>query len=133
MPKAEPFDIEAALAIYLESRPDKTNIAEMLRGLAKNGAEKHARAALKMWISLGERGRHKTILEPPDPGPIEPGRPIRLELDHYYLNDIAGLENPTSEAIARWIWRRLKSLLPQLSKITLWETCNAGCVYRGED
>ena len=59
--------------------------------------------------------------------------PIRLELDHYYLNDVAGLENPTSEVIARWIWQRLKPVVPKLSKITLWETCNAGCVYRGED
>lgn len=59
--------------------------------------------------------------------------PIRLELDHYYLNDIEGLENPTSEVIARWIWQRLKPKLPQLSKVTLWETCNAGCVYKGEE
>jgi 6-pyruvoyltetrahydropterin/6-carboxytetrahydropterin synthase len=59
--------------------------------------------------------------------------PVRRVLDHYYLNDIAGLENPTSEAIARWIWRRLKPSLPQLSKVKIWETCTAGCVYRGED
>jgi 6-pyruvoyltetrahydropterin/6-carboxytetrahydropterin synthase len=59
--------------------------------------------------------------------------PVRLELDHYYLNDIQGLENPTSEVIARWIWQRLKPKLPQLIKVTLWETCNAGCVYRGEE
>ncbi len=59
--------------------------------------------------------------------------PVRLALDHRYLNDIEGLENPTSEVIARWIWTRLKPELPQLSKIKIWETCNAGCVYRGED
>lgn len=60
-------------------------------------------------------------------------RPILDELDHNYLNEIEGLENPTSEVIARWMWQRLKSVLPQLSKIVLRETCNAGCVYRGED
>ena len=58
--------------------------------------------------------------------------PIRLELDHYYLNDIEGLENPTSEVIARWIWARLKPRLPGLSRILLFETCTAGCEYRGD-
>ncbi|MBX3458557.1 MAG: 6-carboxytetrahydropterin synthase QueD [Planctomycetes bacterium] len=60
-------------------------------------------------------------------------RPILDTLDHNYLNEIEGLENPTSEVIARWMWQRLKRVLPQLSKIVLRETCNAGCVYRGED
>ena len=59
--------------------------------------------------------------------------PIRRELDHHYLNDIGGLENPTSEIIARWIWQRLKPALPGLGEIRVWETCTAGCVYRGED
>ena len=60
-------------------------------------------------------------------------RPIYDRLDHYYLNDIPGLENPTSENLARWIWQRLKPALPQLSQLTLWETCTSGCAYRGED
>lgn len=60
-------------------------------------------------------------------------RPILDQLDHHFLNEIDGLENPTSENIARWMWRRLQSAIPQLSKIVLHETCNAGCVYRGED
>ncbi len=60
-------------------------------------------------------------------------RPIYNELDHFYLNDIPGLENPTSENIARWIWRRLKPTLPPLSAITIRETCTSGCVYYGED
>jgi len=58
--------------------------------------------------------------------------PIRLQLDHYYLNDIEGLENPTAEVIARWIWVRLKPSLPGLSKIKLNETCTSGCVYQGD-
>ncbi|HIM42640.1 MAG TPA: 6-carboxytetrahydropterin synthase QueD [Rhodospirillales bacterium] len=60
-------------------------------------------------------------------------QPVHAELDHRYLNDIEGLENPTSEVITRWIWARLKPALPGLSEVKLWETCTAGCVYRGED
>ena len=59
-------------------------------------------------------------------------KPVLDRLDHYYLNDIPGLENPTSEIIARWVWIQLKPLLPELSQITLWETCTSGCAYRGE-
>ncbi len=59
--------------------------------------------------------------------------PLRDELDHRYLNDIAGLENPTSENIGRWIWERLKPEIPGLSKIVVHETCDAGCVYAGGD
>ena len=57
--------------------------------------------------------------------------PIRLRLDHYYLNEIEGLENPTSEVLAKWIWTRLAPSLPILSRIEVSETCTAGCVYRG--
>ena len=58
-------------------------------------------------------------------------KPIYDRLDHYYLNDIPGLENPTSENIARWIWAQLKPTLPELSQIEIRETCTSGCVYRG--
>jgi 6-pyruvoyltetrahydropterin/6-carboxytetrahydropterin synthase len=58
--------------------------------------------------------------------------PIRLRLDHYYLNEIEGLENPTSEALARWIWRSLQPTLPILSKVEVSETCTSGCVYTGD-
>lgn len=60
-------------------------------------------------------------------------QPIFKRLDHNYLNEVEGLENPTSENIARWIWKNLKPDLPQLSKIVLHETCTAGCVYQGEE
>jgi 6-pyruvoyltetrahydropterin/6-carboxytetrahydropterin synthase len=60
-------------------------------------------------------------------------RPIYDQLDHYYLNEIEGLENPTSENLARWIWKRLKPDLPALSRIVIRETCTAGCIYAGED
>jgi 6-pyruvoyltetrahydropterin/6-carboxytetrahydropterin synthase len=58
-------------------------------------------------------------------------RPIFDELDHRYLNDVEGLENPTSEHLAIWIWNRLKPGLPQLSEIVVHETCTSGCRYRG--
>ncbi|WP_328871469.1 6-carboxytetrahydropterin synthase QueD [Streptomyces sp. NBC_00287] len=58
-------------------------------------------------------------------------KPLEAQLDHYYLNDIEGLENPTSEVLARWVWERLKPTLPDLSAITVRETCTSGCTYRG--
>ncbi len=60
-------------------------------------------------------------------------KPLRERLDHHYLNEIKGLENPTSENIARWIWVRLKPELPELSKIVFAETCTTGCIYQGKD
>ncbi len=60
-------------------------------------------------------------------------KPILDRLDHYYLNDIPGLENPTSEILAKWIWGELKPSLPELSKILIKETCTSGCIYAGED
>lgn len=59
-------------------------------------------------------------------------RPLNDQLDHYYLNEIEGLENPTSENLARWIWERIHRLLPRLSRVVVRETCNTGCVYQGE-
>ena len=59
-------------------------------------------------------------------------KPILKQLDHYYLNDIEGLENPTSERLAEWIWERLSPQLPGLSKIEVSETCVSGCVYSGD-
>ncbi|MCX8091202.1 MAG: 6-carboxytetrahydropterin synthase QueD [Verrucomicrobiae bacterium] len=58
-------------------------------------------------------------------------KPIWEKLDHRYLNEIPGLENPTSENLAAWIWKRLKPRLPQLTEIVVAETCTARCVYRG--
>ncbi|MCI0401583.1 MAG: 6-carboxytetrahydropterin synthase QueD [Gammaproteobacteria bacterium] len=58
-------------------------------------------------------------------------QPIFAQLDHTYLNEIEGLENPTSENLARWIWDRLKVSLPGISKIVVRETCTAGCIYEG--
>ena len=60
-------------------------------------------------------------------------RPIWEKLDHRYLNEIAGLKNPTSENLAVWIWRRLKPKLPLLTEIVVAESCQSRCVYRGGD
>lgn len=59
-------------------------------------------------------------------------QPIFEQLDHNFLNEIDGLENPTSENIARWIWTSLKPRLPSLSKIAVSETCTTGCIYVGD-
>jgi len=59
-------------------------------------------------------------------------RPIIEKLDHYYLNEIPGLENPTSENLAAWMWNRLKPQLPLLREIVVAETCVSRCVYRGD-
>lgn len=58
--------------------------------------------------------------------------PIKSRLDHYVLNEIEGLENPTSEMIARWVFDRLRASLPILSEIVVHETCTSRCHYRGE-
>lgn len=58
--------------------------------------------------------------------------PIEDALDHRVLNEIDGLENPTSEVIAVWIWERLAGELPMLSEVIVHETCTSRCSYRGE-
>ncbi|WP_433574628.1 6-carboxytetrahydropterin synthase QueD [Nocardia brasiliensis] len=55
---------------------------------------------------------------------------VHDQLDHHYLNEVPGLENPTSEVLAQWIWARLYDEIP-LSAVTVRETCTSGCVYRG--
>ena len=57
--------------------------------------------------------------------------PIVARLDHYLLNEIEGLENPTSEILAIWFWNRLAPVLPQLYRITIEETCTTRCHYYG--
>ena len=59
-------------------------------------------------------------------------KPIHDQLDHYYLNEIPGLENPTSENLAAWIWQRLRPNLPLLKEIVVAETCMSKCAYSGK-
>lgn len=57
--------------------------------------------------------------------------PIVKQLDHYHLNEIEGLGNPTSEVVAMWLWQRIKPALPMLSEIVVYETCTSACHYQG--
>ena len=57
--------------------------------------------------------------------------PIVDRLDHYLLNDIDGLANPTSEILAMWIWDQLAAQLPMLHRVTIEETCTSRCHYYG--
>jgi 6-pyruvoyltetrahydropterin/6-carboxytetrahydropterin synthase len=57
--------------------------------------------------------------------------PLRAQLDHHFLNDIKGLENPTSEHLAGWIWDNLQPRLQMLAAVEVRETRNLGCIYRG--
>lgn len=59
-------------------------------------------------------------------------QPVLNRLDHYFLNEIEGLENPTSEILARWIWTRLEERLTGLAQVTVRETCTSGCSFRGD-
>lgn len=59
-------------------------------------------------------------------------KPVFESLDHRYLNDIDGLENPTSENLAKWIWKKLGSSLPLLTSVVIKETCTSGCIYKGK-
>lgn len=57
--------------------------------------------------------------------------PLLARLDHYCLNDIEGLENPTAENISIWIWDRVKTALPQISSVKVFETMNCWAEYHG--
>ena len=57
--------------------------------------------------------------------------PLHAQLDHHLLNEVEGLENPTSEHLARWVWEHLKPSLPSLQRVTIFETCDARCEYEG--
>jgi len=80
-------------------------------------------------------------------GPVDPERgwlvdfadveaafePVHEALDHRLLNDVEGLENPTSERLAEWIWERLAPSLPGLAQVVVKETCTSGCRYFGPE
>ncbi len=63
---------------------------------------------------------------------IEAGfKPLFGQLDHRYLNDIEGLENPAAENIAVRIWERAKAALPQLARVVVFETPDCFAEYDG--
>jgi len=51
-------------------------------------------------------------------------------LDHYDLNETTGLESPTSECLAKYIYDWLFNHLPLVSAVTIAETCTSACEYR---
>ncbi len=57
--------------------------------------------------------------------------PCLEQLDHRYLNEVDGLDNPTAENLARWIWLQVKPALPLLTQVNVHETCTGRCEYRG--
>jgi len=57
-------------------------------------------------------------------------KPLDMLMDHHCLNEIEGLENPTAEIMARWLFERIKPELPQLADITVMETANTSAIYR---
>jgi 6-pyruvoyltetrahydropterin/6-carboxytetrahydropterin synthase len=88
---------------------------------------------------------HSFVIEVGVGGPIDPEKgwiidyadikeafqPLYEQLDHNYLNDVAGLENPTSENLALWLWERLKPGLNSLTSVIVHETCTTTCEHRG--
>ncbi len=56
-------------------------------------------------------------------------KPILNLIDHKILNEVPGLENPTSEFLAIWFYEKAKPLLPQLTKVTIAETPSTECSY----
>lgn len=58
--------------------------------------------------------------------------PIEDRLDHRLLNEVEGLENPTAEMLAKWVYDRVKPELPLLSAIRVRETCTSAAEYRGQ-
>ena len=57
--------------------------------------------------------------------------PLLAALDHYVLNDVTGLENPTAEVLAKWVYDRLKPSLPLLARVRIHETCTSSAEYAG--
>jgi 6-pyruvoyltetrahydropterin/6-carboxytetrahydropterin synthase len=57
--------------------------------------------------------------------------PVLERLDHHCLNEVDGLENPTAENIASWIWGSIQDDLPQLSRVTVYETPECWAEYDG--
>lgn len=57
--------------------------------------------------------------------------PLKQMLDHQYLNDIPGLENPTAENLAIWVWNKLAPQLSPLYEVGVFETPSSGTYYRG--
>lgn len=58
-------------------------------------------------------------------------QPVKEKVDHQLLNEIEGLENPTAEVIAAWMWGQLASEIPGMVRLELRETPTSGVIFRG--
>lgn len=56
-------------------------------------------------------------------------KPLKTKLDHRALNEVEGLQNPTSENLARWIYENARKVLPELVQVTVSETPTTECSY----
>jgi 6-pyruvoyltetrahydropterin/6-carboxytetrahydropterin synthase len=131
----KPFWIAKRIADFMNVRLSKTFHFEAAHDLPTFPADHKCRRL------HGHSFRFDVIVE----GDVDPARgylidygditaaaaPIVRRLDHYYLNEIDGLSNPTSEMLARWLWERLKPELAALSAVVVHETCTSTCEYRG--
>jgi len=57
--------------------------------------------------------------------------PLMEQLDHNYLNEIKGLENPTSEILAQWIYDKIQIDKKLLYSVCVEETCNSMAIVYG--
>ena len=56
-------------------------------------------------------------------------KPMLAQLDHRILNEVPGLENPTSEHLCIWLFERAQKILPELVKVTVKETPTTECSF----
>lgn len=129
MGKLRPMDrpvVELVKTFNFEAAHYLPNLPEGHKCLRMHGHSFHGEIAVRGTIDpatgwLIDFGELKAI-----------ARPLVDRLDHYVLNDVPGLENPTSENLAVWIWRQLAPSLPILHRVTIEETCTSRCNYYGE-
>lgn len=55
--------------------------------------------------------------------------PLLKQLDHKILNEVPGLENPTSELLAKWIYEKVQNTIPMLKNVSIMETTSTECTY----
>jgi len=105
----------------------------------------HRLPAVPPGHKCGRLHGHSFVIEIAVEGPVGPAtgwvmdyadlkaafEPLFERLDHSYLNEIPGLENPTSERLALWVWAELQPRLPGLTEVVVAETCTSCCIYRG--
>ncbi|MBK1642283.1 6-pyruvoyl tetrahydropterin synthase [Chromatium okenii] len=152
----EPSD--AALAQWLQTQLALPAAAVAVRSTPEQGAVVTAAGVVQLWRRFRFEAAHRLpqvppghpcgrmhghsfevvlhAIAPPSAVTFEPldalWQPCHAALAHRCLNDIPGLENPTSELLAQWLWQRLHPQLAALTRVTVHETATAGCHYDGQ-